>query len=184
VRESYLFRIDCSPPARIWSGVGSITIPADAIETTGGTYHGGGAMLNAPDFQQLINGAAERIEFQVSGVTPEMLALATTEAASVKGAKVHLGRIEFDDNWQQTGTVEWEAQFRCDSLTVASQDGGQSGRNRTITLSVATDDTNRSMAPMAFFTDADQKKRSSTDTIFDHVAAINAGTSRRFGPKT
>jgi hypothetical protein len=40
------------------------------------------------------------------------------------------------------------------------------------------------MAPMAFFTDADQKKRSSTDTIFDHVAAINAGTSRRFGPKT
>jgi hypothetical protein len=182
MRESFLLRINSSPVARVWSGVGNLTIPADSVEASPATYHGGGAMLNAPDFQQLINGVAERIEFQVSGVTAEMLALAIEDAPSVKGATVNLGRVEFDDNWQQVGSVEWEAVFRADTLSVSSQES-EEGRTRTITLSVGTDDTDRSHAPLAFFTDADQRKRSSTDAIFDHVAAINAGTSRRFGPK-
>jgi len=182
VRESYLLRIASDPPARVWSGVGPLEIPADIVEPTRATYLGAGELLSAPDFQQLINGVAERLEFTVSGVSAETLRLALEDAASTKGAAVHLGRIDFDSDWQQLGPVEWEAVFRADSLTVDSQGGGDSGRTRTIKLSVGSSDTGRSYAPQAFFTDADQRRRSPTDAFFSHIAGITSGTSRRFGP--
>lgn len=181
VRESYLLRIASDPPARIWSGAGPLVIPADIVEPAAAEYMGASELLNVPDFQQLINGVAERLEFTVSGVSTETLRLALEDAASTRGAAVHLGRIDFDENWQQLGPVEWEAVFRADSLTVDSQGSGN-GRKRTITLSVGSGDTGRAYAPQAFNTDADQRRRSPTDAIFSHVARLTGGTSRRFGP--
>lgn len=180
MNESYGIRIGSDPVARLWSGVGDLLVPADIVEDAPATYLGGGELLSAPDFQQLINGTAERVELQVSGVSAATLALALEEADSVRGAKVHLARFDFDDAWQLIG-VEYEQTFRADKLTVNSQ-GGET-RTRTITLSLGSEDTNRSRAPIAFFTDADQRRRSPTDAFFDHVSGITAGTSRRFGPK-
>ena len=71
MNESFGIRIDAVPAARLWSGVGDLTVPADIVESEPATYLGAGALLNAPDFQQLINGTAERLEVQVSGVTAE-----------------------------------------------------------------------------------------------------------------
>lgn len=180
MRESFLLRIGSDPPARVWSGVGDLEIPADAVESSPATYSGAGEMLNAPDFQQLINGVAERLDFTVSGVTQETVKLAIEEAASVKGARIHLGTCRFDDDWQLI-EVEWETVLRADKITISgqAQDGG---RTRTIGLSAGTDDTDRSRSPNAFWTDADQKRRSPTDLFFSHVAGISGGTSRRFGP--
>lgn len=183
MRESLLVRIACDPPARVSSCVGDLAIPADNVEDEdGATYLGGGELISFPDFQQIINGTAERIEVQVSGVTGETLRLALEDAPSVKGARVDVGTIRFNDEWQPLGPVTWESRYRADTLSVSSQ-SGQDGRTRTISLSVATEDTNRSRAPLAFFTDADQRRRSSDDAFFSHVAGITAGTSRRFGPQ-
>lgn len=181
VRESYLLKIDTPDPARIWSGVGNLEIPADAVEPAPAIYLGAGELLSVPDFQQLINGVAERLEFVVSGVSDETIRFALEEAPDVKNAAIYVGRIDFDEDWQQLGPVEWEATFRADCLTVDSDSSG-GRRVRTIRLSVGTDDTGRTYAPVSFFTDADQRMRSPTDAIFDHVARINAGTSRVFGP--
>lgn len=183
VRESYLLRIASDPPARIWSGAGPLVIPADIVEREPAEYLGANELLNVPDFQHLINGVAERLEFTVSGVSSETLRLALEDAPSVRGAAVHLGRIDFGPDWQPLGPVEWEATFRADSLTVDSQ-GGNGQRKRTITLSVGSGDTGRSYAPQAFFTDADQRRRSPTDAFFSHIARLTGGTSRRFGPSS
>lgn len=182
IRESYLLRIASDPPARMWSGDGPLVIPPDAVEAETATYLGAGELLRAPDFQALINGTAERLEFTLSGVRSQVLRLALEDAPSVRGADVHLGRIDFNAAWQPVGVVEWEAVFRADILSVSSQDAGGE-RRRAITLSVGTDDTGRSFAPSAFFTDAEQRLRSPTDAIFSHVAGLASGTSRRFGPK-
>ena len=183
VRESYLMKIDHpDDPARIWSGVGPLAIPADIVEAAPATYLGAGELLSVPDFQQLINGVAERIEILVSGVSEETIRLALEDAPGVKNAAIYIGRIDFDADWQQLGPVEWEATFRADCLIVESQ--AQNGtRVRTIKLSAGSDDTGRSFAPAAYFTDADQRLRSATDSFFDHVAGINRGTSRIFGPR-
>lgn len=184
VRESYLLRIGTPTPVRVWSGVGDLSIPNDAVEPVNGAiYLGAGQLLSAPDFQQLINGLAERLEFVISGVSEEATQLALEEAEGVKNAAVHVGRIDFDANWQRLGAVEWEATFRADVLTLES-DAQAGTRVRTLKVSVGTADTGRSYAPVAFFTDADQRLRSPTDAFFDHVAGINAGTSRIFGPRT
>lgn len=182
VRESYLLKIDTPDPARIWSGVGNLEIPADIVEPAPATYLGAGELVNIPDFQQLINGVAERLEFVVSGVSEETMRFALEEAPDVKNAAIYVGRVDFDENWQQLGDVEWEATFRADCLTVESEARG-GRRLRTLKLSVGTDDTGRSYAPAAYFTDADQRLRSPTDLFFNHVAAITGGTSRVFGPK-
>lgn len=179
--ESFGLRIASDPPARLWNGIGQLRIPADIVEPEPVVYLGAGAILNAPDFQQLINGTAERLEVQLSGVSPEVLRLALADAASVRGAKVHFVRFDFDPDWQLSG-VEYEAVFRADKLTVESQDS-ESGRSRKITLSIGTENTNRSRAPLAYFTDQDQRRRSATDRMFDRVAGITVGTSRRFGPR-
>jgi hypothetical protein len=181
VRESVLIRIDSATPARFWGGVGDLLVLADEVEPEDSIYLGGANIVSAPDFQQLMNGTADRLEFTLSGVSAEVMALAQDEAEEVKGAALDLGTIRFDDDWQQVGVVTWEARFRCDTLSVGSQSVND-GRTRAITLSVGTDDTERSRAPIALFTDADQRRRSPADAFFDHVAGITAGTSRRFGP--
>jgi len=182
VRESYLLRIASDPPARLWSGFGNLEIPADIVEPSPAVYLGAGELLNVPDFQALINGVAERIEFTVSGVSDETLRLALEDAPSVRRAAVHIGRVDFDESWSILG-VEWEAVFVADYLAVESQ-AGNGGRERTIKLSVSHGETGRSYSPRAYFTDADQRERSATDAIFSHVAQISMGITRRFGAKS
>jgi hypothetical protein len=183
VRKALLFRIACDPPARLWGGVGNLDIPADAVEPDDeARYLGGGELLDIPDIEQLINGTAQRLDVTVSGVNAETVRLAVEEAASVKGAAIDIGNVYHGDDWQ-LASVEWIATLRADTLTVASQ-SSERGRTRSITLSIGTDFTDRSHAPIAFFSDADQNRLSPGDAIFDHVAGNTAGMSRSFAPKT
>ncbi len=180
-REAYIFRIASDPVALFWSGFGDLFVPADIVIPADAIALGAGELINIPDFEQLINGTAERLDIQLSGVTDQTLALAIEESASVAGARVDVGRMDQDQYWQQAAPVEWEAAFEARSLSVGSQ--FSAGRVRTISLTIVSGDTTRSRANNAFFTDADQRRRSPTDAIFSHVAGISAGTTRRFGPK-
>lgn len=180
-RESYIFRIATDEPALFWTGHAELLLPADAVLPEPALALGGGNLVNIPDLEQLLNGTAQRLEIQLSGVSDETIAFAQEEAAQVPGAPVHIGRIKFDEEWQQDGPVEWEWEGEGRNLTVGSEDG-ESGHQRTLTLRVAAGDTTRSRSPLAFFTDADQRRDFPDDDVFSHVAAINAGTSRRFGP--
>ncbi|WP_257541004.1 hypothetical protein [Sphingobium sp. CFD-1] len=181
-RESIVARIACDPPCLLWSGVGPLLIPADTVIPEAAIALGGSELISIPDFQTLINGTAERLDFTVSGVSEETVRLALDDAPSVKGARVDIGIIGFDENWQ-VDYVEWEGVFEARSLTV-SRPAEQNGQiTRSITLTIVQGDTTRARAINAFFTDADQRSKFPTDAIFSHVAGINAGTSRRFGPK-
>lgn len=180
-REAYVFRIETTPPVLFWSGHGNIAIASDAVVPVDTIALGAGHLLEVPDLEQLINGIASRVEFSLSGVSSQTIAFALEEASQVAGARVDIGRIDFDQDWQQVGPTEWEWTGEARSLAVASQ-STDNGRLRTLTLTVSAGDTTRSRAPLAFFTDADQRRRSSSDAIFSHVAGISAGTSRRWGP--
>jgi len=180
MRRITLLRIASDPIARVCSGVSPIVIPADSVESAPARYLGGGQLVNIPDLEQVINGAATRVDITVSGVTGPILADFISEAPSLKGAAVHVGFAYQDDNWQIV-EVEWVAQLRCDAPRVDSNDA-QNGRTRSITISIGSDFTDRSKAPIAFFTDADQRRRSPTDKFFDHISQYNTGTSRRFAP--
>jgi hypothetical protein len=180
-RESFVFRLATDEPAIFWTGAGDLYLDADDVLPEPVLALGSGELLDLPDLEALINGVAQRVEIRVSGVSPETLRFAQEEADQVTGAAVHIGRIEFDEEWQIAGPVVWEWQGEAQKLTVGSDPAGE-GRTRTITLHVAAGDKTRARAPFAFFTDADQRREYPTDAFFDHVGAINAGTSRRWGP--
>lgn len=179
-RESFVFRIETDEPAMFWTGHGDLLLPADSVLDAPAIALGGGSVINLPDLQELLNGAAQRLEISVSGVDEATLAFALDEAPQVPGAAVWIGRVEFDEDWQQ-GPVEWEWNGEGRGLFVTGEDSDE-GRTRTLTLKVAAGDTTRSRAPLAFFTDADQRRDFPTDAFFSHVGQINSGTSRRWGP--
>lgn len=178
MKRNVLIRIGTTPPARLWSGSGDLRIAADDVEDADAAlYLGGGEILEGlTDFEQLINGTADRVDINVSGVAAATVKLALEDAPDVKGALVDIGVIEFDDLWQSAG-VSWQARYRADKLTITRQAG-----QRSIGLSMGSDDTGRSRNPNAYWSDADQRRRSPDDAIFDHVSGINGGTSRSFGP--
>lgn len=178
MNRNVLVRIDTPEPARLWSGVGDLFVPADAIETTGGAHYlGGGELLGGLDeVEQLINGTAARIELSVSGVTMATAKIFTEEAPDLKGAALDVGVAEFDDLWQLIA-ITWQARYRIDKAAVTRGDN-----ERTISISMGSDDTGRSRSSGSYWTDAAQQRRSPGDRIFDRVAGINAGTTRTFGP--
>lgn len=182
-RESVLVHINCDPPALLWSGLGPLVIPDDAVIAGPMTALGGGELISVPDFQELIGGTAERLDFIVSGVSEDTVRFAIEDAETVRGARVDIGTIQFDRNDWSIESVEWEGTFEARSLSVSRPQTGQDGQVvRSITLTIVQGSTTRARAKLAFFTDADQRRRSADDDIFSHVARINAGTSRRFGP--
>lgn len=180
-RESFIFRLETDEPAMLWTGHGDLLLPPDDILPSATIALGGGDLVNLPDLEQLINGTAQRIEVTLSGVSERTVQLAAEEAREVSGASAYIGRIQFDEQWQQSGPVVWEWSGEGRGLVVGGDDG-EGGRTRTITLKLGSGDTTRSRAPLAFFTDADQRRDFPTDAFFSHVAGINAGTSRRWGP--
>jgi hypothetical protein len=178
VKRNTIIRFGTTPPARLWSGSGDLRIPVDGIETEDGArYLGGGELLDGlTDLDQLINGTADRIEIAVSGVTAATVKLALEEADDLKGSDVDIGIVEFDDHWQVTSVI-WAARYRADKLSISRPPG-----TRTITVSLGSDDTGRSRTPNAYWTSADQRRRSPDDAFCDRVSGLNAGTSRAFGP--
>lgn len=182
-RESFVVRIACDPPALFWTGVGWLGLAADSVIPEPAIALGMGHIISIPDFQQLINGTAERLEYVLSGVSQETVRLAIDDAESVRGARVDFGRIGFGADWQQDGPIEWEAVLECRKLSVNRPVFTGGKITRSITLLLASGDTHRSRSSNAHFTDADQRRKSPTDAVFSQVAGITAGTSRRWGPK-
>lgn len=180
-RESFVFVVETPDPALFWTGHTDLLLPADDVLAAPTIVPGGGELLSLPDLEGLLNGIAQRVEITFSGVSARTVAFASAEALDVAGARCHIGRVEFDEEWQLSGPVEWEWTGEAQRLSVGGEPSS-GGRQRSVTLVVAAGDTTRARAPFSFFTDADQRRDYPTDAFFSHVAGINAGTSRRWGP--
>jgi|GEM_PF-2129774 len=154
------FRMALEPtPIRLWLGVGQFDMEGfDLVhDLDGAIYQGFGELGSAPIFQQLINGAAERIEFTLSGTSSAVMALATVEADTVKRKAVALGIGLMDNRWRMIGNVHWvwrgTGDFVATNITGASSPQGQT--IRTIKLSAGSGMTGRKRRGFAYWTDVD-----------------------------
>jgi hypothetical protein len=175
-RRLVLLRFGTDPVARICSGANPIRLPGNAVDAEPEYYLGGGKLVEVPELEQVINGTAQRIDITVSGVSKATVALFRDESAGLQGAPVHIGVAHQDAAWQIT-EVEWLGELRCD--VPASQ---HSRSSRSISISLGSENTDRSKAPLTLWTPADQRRRSPTDQFFDGVPGLSQGTSRKFGP--
>jgi len=178
----FILLVAASGPIRAWLGPGDYELPADDIDTTGGTYLGIGMVGDVPALRQLVGGVAERIEFSLNGADETTFALADADADDVRNAQVQVGVVFFDEDWQAVAPVAWLWEGVADTPAIdRSGAGGQI--TRRVTLSVGSAFTDRTRPQLAFYTPPDQKRRSPTDTFCDRVPAYTVDSTIQFpGP--
>lgn len=166
---------------RLWGGVGNYAMAANNIDTLGGVYTGLGEVIGMPTLSQLINGVADRIEFQLSGVDPKTLALVDADAETVRSAAVHVALVAFDDAYQAATQPAWVWEGEADVPTVSRQSTmGQDGTIeiiRAVSLSVGSVFTGRRRPKMSYLTGVEQRRRSPDDAFCDRVSSYAQGTT-------
>lgn len=158
-------------PVRCWTGVGALDVPPDDVDVDGGRYLGIGLLGDLPEFRSLIGGTAERVDFLLSGVDDLTLSLADDSADAVIGAPVTVGVIFFDLDWQAT-PVSWFWDGTADVPSVEQEANGPQVV-RQVRLSVASRFTDRTRPQLSYWTDAEQRRRSPTDSFCSRVAGYS-----------
>ena len=182
VRAAVFFRLDSDPIVRVWGGAGDFLVPVGGPETAAVLYTGMGELAELPVVSQLINGVAERVTFSVSGVFPQLLALAKADAGVIAGAACRLGFCVLDAELQRLSPIAWLWRGEADKVTVGSQPG-ELGPVCTVTLSVGSLFTRRKRPNLDLYTDAQQRLRSPDDAYCSNVASISQGVTKRFTPR-
>lgn len=162
MRIGVFFRLDVEPdPVRLWLGFGDIKPGADIYDPSGALYNGLGQINNAPAFKQLLNGAAERVEFTISGVSGRILEIASgDDSDAVKGRQVNVGFGLMDAAWALIGPVHWSAFYIADFISIDQQAADvNSPIVRTLALSCGTRFTGRRRPSLSYLSDPDQQRR-------------------------
>lgn len=169
------------PDVRIWLGFGKIKPGVNVIDATGQTYNGFGELPAVPAVKQMINGAAERVDFTLSGVSGEILQKAAMhDAQSVKGKRVAVGFAVMNSAWQLVGPVRWIRFYTADYLAIqqAPTDDPATPIVRTLTLSCGSLMTARRRPAYSYFTNQDQQRRFPGDRFCERTPKYAAGFSK------
>lgn len=168
VKGAILFRLESTPVLRLWAGAGDFAAPANAIDVGEETYLGVGTLSGIPEVEQLINGAFSRVEFALSGLNAAIAALVDADADTVKGARVNLGLLMLDDDWQPDGEPLWVWDGEADVLMVTKA-GVADGEVHTARLSVASATSDRKRPEFSNWTHAQHIRAHPGDLFFNQV---------------
>lgn len=185
VRPAVFFRLDAgaSGPLRYWLGDFDFPFVADgAVEVADCTYSGLGQIVSdLPALGQLLNGQAERLDFVLSGVPAEVVALALADAATVAGADLNIGFCMLDADLQQVTPVAWIAAMEAQTITVG-RPRADGDPTRTVSLSATSVFAIRQQPQVSYYTPQDQRRRTSNDSFCDRKPTLTRGRTRKFGP--
>lgn len=170
-RLGLFLRLELLVMFRFWLGIGDVVANIDASDGGGSVYSGIGEILNLPAFSQVINGAADRFELKLSGVSARVANLAATQSDQVKGVNLRLGVGMFDTTWALIGNPVWLKQLIVDFVIV---EGDQ--KTRTVGLSARTLFTGRRRPQASFFTNEDQTRISPGDRFCENTGRYTTGS--------
>lgn len=177
------FRLSVEPePVRIWLGFGAIEPGVNVFDGSGARYLGFGEMQEIPNISQLLNGAAERVEFTLSGVSGDILTIASgDDAEQVKGKAATVGFALMGADWQLLGPVHWLAYYVADFLAGNQPPAGAAAPiTRTLTLSCGTRFTGRRRPSFSYYSDADHQARFPGDTFCNFTGKYAHGFSKKW----
>lgn len=171
------FRMDSDPPLRLWMGVNDVPQRLLAYDTEGDEiYLGGGRLQNIPYLEILLNGAADRQEFTMSGIDPDTLGLAAEELPEVRGCAVHIGITTLDDHHQPKSAIIPLLEGTASLITEASEPvEGTDNIQVTMGLSVAFGNVTRSRKTAVMWSAAMQRALYPTDAGCDGTARLARG---------
>lgn len=180
VRVGFFVKWLLDTPQYLWLGFGDQPVVRENDQTVGEQiYSGLGEIMDIPPLSSLVNATADKIEITANGVAPNMLALASKEAADVKNKKVMIGIGEFTDQWQLTSQgVFWIWSGYSDFVSIARRSAGNGMVEQAITVSVSTLFTRRRRATFLYWTLEETKRRSPTDLFWERTKLYARGQSK------
>lgn len=172
------FRLDSDPALHLWFGVSDIAARIPDLDVDGTVYFGGGILADIPDsLEVLLNGAAERADFTMSGIPADLTANLAADAPSVVGRRCDFGVAPLDSRWQMIGHVVslWvgTADFWAEEQPPQPDVGKP--RLRRLTLSTMTGNVSRALSAYETWTDRDQVNLSAGDEFCDRVSRYFPG---------
>jgi len=181
-RIGVFFRLDTDPVVRLWLGFGNIAPGVNVYDPTGAIYRGLGELRNVPAFTQLLNGAAERVECTLSGVSGEALEIASgDDAEQVKSKPAALGFALMDTRWALIGPVHWMSYYIADFLAIDQAPADAlTPITRTITLSCSSRFTGLLRPALSYFSDRDQQARFPGDLFCSLVGQYAHGFDKNW----
>lgn len=180
-RIGVFFRLDVEPdPVRLWLGIGRIEPGVNVYDPTGASYLGFGELRNVPAFNQLVNGKAARIEFSISGVSGDVLGIASGgDAEQVKGKPVAVGFAVMGEDWGLLGDLHWCAALTADRLSISQNaDDAWGDVTRSVTLSCGTLMTSRRRPSLSYLTNQDQTARFTGDRFCERTPRYATGFNK------
>lgn len=180
-RVGVFFQLDTDPALHVWMGANDIRMGdpfgVESVDAKGTRFLGAGRLLAIPDLELLINGIADRIDLQLSGVTPEFLAQIDDEAPPVTGAEAHIGIAPLDERWQPLAPIIplWIGVADYWRMSSTAPDDPTKPRVNGIVLSIGTGDTTRARASRLTWTDDAQREISPTDSFCNRVGRYLTG---------
>jgi hypothetical protein len=177
-RIGVFFRLETDPVVRLWLGVGNIKPGVNAYDPDGVIYQGFGAVQSVPSFKQMINGSAQRVEFTISGVSQDILAVASGD--EVRGKRLSIGLAILDLDWSLLGPVKWCANYTADFIRIeqVAVVDVQAMILRSVTLSCGTLLTGRRRPGLAYFSNQDQQTRFPGDRFCERTPVYANGFSK------
>lgn len=164
------------PPLRVWLGLRPISITIDAVDEDGAIYRGGGQLIGVPTLETLVNGAADSVDFSISGIDPQTGASLIQSIPEVRGCPVYVGITALDQYYQPVSKIIplWRgtASHPTEAMPTVT---GTEDRTMTLGLAVAAGEQTRSRAARSLWSAAHQKAISPTDRFCDNTARMARG---------
>lgn len=182
-RGAIFLRVNTDEPIRLTSIFGKIDLAQDLVETdpvAENRIYVGFGLTGIPVVQQLINGLADRVDFQLAGVPKESAYSAELEAGDVRGRGAYLGIVPLGDDWQPTRAVRWLWNGYADVVTVSRTTDTQGNIIRTLGLSVGTLNALRKRAKFETYSPVSQRAKSPTDAICDLTPRYTQGATKKW----
>lgn len=166
---------------RLAATANSRALPADGVETTGGIYQGCGAFsAGLPDIDLAMNGQAQGLTLQLSGVDPEVIQQYLLDRDAVIGAPAAFGWGVLDSRYRPVGGVRWPLQGQLFQPRVRRQREADGRWSRTISVTLVAGSYARRRGIKAYATAADQRRVHPTDGFFDLIGSLSRGATRKW----
>jgi hypothetical protein len=164
---------------RLFAGFGNFPVPAGGLETEGGVYDRIGRWGgNLPDIDWLMNGQAQAIDLQLSGLDLEEARSFLYERDLVIGAPAGLGWAVLDERLKLAGPIHWSRRGYLSQPRLSRQRTAPNVWTRSLTVTLISGPIRRRKPFHTYLTGPDQRRRSPTDAFCDRTPLLNIRSTR------
>lgn len=167
VRIGTLVELLFDTPQRLWNGNTSLTTSDSK------SWSGLGGLGSIEGLEEIRGSESQAVAFSLSGVSAEILAKATGEAADVQGKLVRIYFQLFDSSWQISGAPVPIWFGVCQTIGVnRTEMPDEAGAQRTVSLTAENLFYGRSRPKAGRYTDRDQKTRHPGDKFLEFTPQL------------